>query len=61
MKKLTSKDLLSLEDYDKKRENIKSNLIKQKQYRSVSIGDNIILLFENFRNNKISNSGNAQD
>ena len=48
MKKLTSKDLLSLEDYDKKRENIKSNLIKQKQYRSVSIGDNIILLFENF-------------
>ena len=48
MKKLTNNDLLSLEDYDNNRENIKSEVIKIKQHRSITIGSNIVLLFENF-------------
>ena len=48
MKKLTSKDLLSLEDYDSNRETIKSEVIESKKYRSITIGSNIVLLFENY-------------
>ena len=46
MKKLTNKDLLSLEEYDSNRETIKTEVIESKKHRSISIGDNIILLFE---------------
>ena len=49
MQKLTINDLLSLEDYDKQREAIKSNLIKHKKNRAVAIGDHIVLLFEDFK------------
>tara|TARA_B100001996_G_scaffold344846_1_gene300865 strand:- start:417 stop:998 length:582 start_codon:yes stop_codon:yes gene_type:complete len=48
MHKLTAHDLLSLENYDKEREAIKSNLIKHKKNRAVSIGEHIVLLFEDF-------------
>jgi len=48
MRKLTTNDLLSLEDYDKQRETIKSNLINHKKNRAVSIGEHIVLLFEDF-------------
>ena len=45
--KLTSKDLLSLEDYDSNRETIKSEVIESK-HRLITIGSNIVLLFENY-------------
>ncbi len=48
MKKLTSKDLLTLEDYDSNRETIKSEVIESKKHRSITIGSNIVLLFENY-------------
>jgi len=48
MHKLTANNLLSLENYDKQREAIKSNLIKHKKNRAVSIGNHIVLLFEDF-------------
>jgi hypothetical protein len=48
MRKLTTNDLLSLEEYDKQRETIKSNLINHKKNREVSIGENIVILFEDF-------------
>jgi len=48
MHKLTAHDLLSLENYDKERDSIKSNLIKHKKNRAVSIGEHIVLLFEDF-------------
>ena len=44
--KLKSTDLLSLEEYDNERESIKSKLIIHKKNRTVSIGENIILIFE---------------
>jgi len=46
--KLKIEDLLSLEDYDDQREAIKKNLINHKKNRTVSIGENVILLFEDF-------------
>ena len=46
MKKLTNKDLLSLEEYDSNRETIKTEVIESKKHRSISIGNNIVLLFE---------------
>ena len=46
MKKLTNKDLLSLEEYDCNRETIKTEVIESKKHRSISIGKNIVLLFE---------------
>ena len=46
MKKLTNKDLLSLEEYDSNRETIKTEVIESKKHRSISIGKNIVLLFE---------------
>ena len=48
MKKLTNKDLLSLEEYDSNRETIKTEVIESKKHRSISIGKNIVLLFESF-------------
>ena len=48
MKELTSKNLLSLEDYEKGREQIKSDLLLHKKNRSITIGENILLLFEDF-------------
>ena len=48
MKELTSKNLLSLEDYEKQREQIKSDLLLHKKNRSITIGENILLLFEDF-------------
>ena len=46
--KLEPKDLLSLEEYDSKRDSIKKELINHKKNRTVSIGDNIVLIFEDF-------------
>ena len=46
MDRLTTKDLLSLEEYDKQRDNIKRDLLSHKKNRSVLIGENIVLLFE---------------
>jgi len=48
MKKLTTSDLLSLEEYDKYREEIKKNLLLHKKNRSVKIGDHVLLLFEDY-------------
>ena len=46
--KLEPKDLLSLEEYDSERESIKKELISHKKNRTISIGDNIVLIFEDF-------------
>ena len=46
MEKLTIKDLLSLENYDLKRDEIKNKLLEHKKNRSISIGDHIVLLFD---------------
>jgi hypothetical protein len=46
--KLKIENLLSLEDYDNQREDIKKDLMEHKKYRTVSIGEHIILLFENY-------------
>ena len=48
MKNLTQDSLLSLEDYEKQREQIKTDVINHKKHRSVMIGEHIILLFEDF-------------
>jgi hypothetical protein len=46
--KLKIEDLLSLEDYDEQREVIKKDLINHKKNRTVSIGEHVILLFEDY-------------
>ena len=48
MRKLSIENLLSLEDYEKEREQIKTNLLLHKKNRSITVGDNILLLFEDF-------------
>ena len=48
MDKLKKTDLLSLEEYDKQREDIKKDLLSHKKNRSVLIGDNVVLLFEDY-------------
>ena len=48
MKKLITSDLLSLEEYDKSREQIKSDLISHKKDRSIKIGDHVLVLFEDY-------------
>jgi len=48
MDKLKPTDLLSLEEYDKQREDIKKDLLSHKKNRSVLIGDNVVLLFEDY-------------
>jgi len=47
--KLEISNLLSLEDYDSERENLKKDVINHKKNRTVSIGDNIVLIFEDFK------------
>ncbi|MBS82781.1 MAG: hypothetical protein CMD65_01440 [Gammaproteobacteria bacterium] len=47
-KKLMLTDMLSLEDYDNQREQIKSQIIDNKKRRTVKIGENVVLLFENY-------------
>ncbi len=46
--KLEPKDLLSLEEYDSKRDSIKKELISHKKSRTINIGDNIVLIFEDY-------------
>ena len=46
--KLEVKDLLSLEDYDTHRESIKKELISHKKNRTINIGENVVLIFEDF-------------
>ena len=46
--KLEPKDLLSLEEYDSKRDSIKKELIIHKKNRTISIGDNIVIIFEDY-------------
>ena len=46
--KLEPKDLLSLEEYDSERDSIKKELISHKKNRTISIGENIVLIFEDF-------------
>ena len=46
--KLKPEDLLSLEEYDSQRDSIKKELINHKKNRTVNIGDNIVLIFEDF-------------
>ena len=46
--KLKAEDLLSLEDYDLHRDSIKKELIIHKKNRTVNVGDNIVLIFEDF-------------
>ena len=48
MKKLVIKDLLSLENYDLKRGEIKNKLLEHKKNRSISIGNHMVLLFEDY-------------
>ena len=48
MKKLVIKDLLSLENYDLKRDEIKNKLFEHKKNRSISIGNHMLLLFEDY-------------
>lgn len=48
MKKLVIKDLLSLENYDLKRDEIKNKLLEHKKNRSISIGNHMVLLFEDY-------------
>ena len=47
--KLEISNLLSLEEYDSERENLKKDVINHKKNRTVSIGDNIVLIFEDFK------------
>ena len=46
--KLEVKDLLSLEEYDTHRESIKKELIAHKKNRTINIGENLVLIFEDF-------------
>ena len=47
--KLEISNLLSLEEYDSERENLKKDVIDHKKNRTVSVGDNIVLIFEDFK------------
>ena len=47
--KLEISNLLSLEEYDSERENLKKDVINHKKNRTVSVGDNIVLIFEDFK------------
>ena len=44
--KLHIEDLLSLEDYDSQRDTIKKDLINHKKDRTINVGENIVLIFE---------------
>ena len=47
MQKISTKDLLNLENYSQEREKIRKNLIEIKKDRKIQIGGNVTLLFEN--------------
>ena len=47
--KLEISNLLSLEEYDSERENLKKDVINHKKNRTVSVGDNIVLIFEDYK------------
>ena len=47
--KIEISNLLSLEEYDSERENLKKDVINHKKNRTVSIGDNIVLIFEDYK------------
>ena len=47
--KLKVEDLLSLEAYDGQRDLIKKQLIEHKRNRTSSVGDNIVLIFEDYK------------
>jgi len=49
MKKLHYRDILSLDDYEARRDSIKHKIIEHKKHRSVLIGDHILLLFEDYQ------------
>ena len=72
MENLTHDNLLSLEDYEKQREQIKTDVIAHKKHRSVMVGDHILLLFEDIKTihyqvqemlriEKITNQDDIQD
>lgn len=46
MNKLTRSDLYSLEDYNEKRADMRSEVIAHKRLRTISLGDNLKLYFE---------------
>ena len=46
MTKLNKTDLLSLEEYSERREELRAEVIQLKKYRLIQIGENISLLFE---------------
>jgi hypothetical protein len=46
MKKLTRKDLMSLEQYAEKRPHVRAEVIAHKQPRQIALGDHVRLLFE---------------
>ena len=47
MKPLTLKDVLSLEEYERERDTFRQRIIDLKQWRRISVGDRITLVFEN--------------
>jgi hypothetical protein len=46
MEKLTTKDLLSLEDYHRERSRLRAEVLEHKRHRHVPIGPNLTLYFE---------------
>ncbi len=46
--KLEAKDLLTLEEYDSQRDVIKKDVISHKKNRTISVGENIVLIFEDY-------------
>ncbi len=47
MKKLTTSDLLSLDEYEKRRPILRRQIIELKQIRRVTVGPNVSIVFEN--------------
>ena len=47
MKPLTLKDVLPLEEYERERDTFRQRTINLKQWRRISVGDRITLVFEN--------------
>lgn len=47
MKVITADDLLSIEEYDRRRESLRAGIIALKQRRRISVGPLITLVFEN--------------
>lgn len=47
MKDLTTDELISIEEYDRRRESFRANIISLKQRRRISVGPLLTLVFEN--------------